>query len=267
MGQGIRTAIAQAVLRHIDIDIDRLEIIIGDTSRAAQHITVGSWGTAGAVPAAESAARQLRARLDALLDGRRIAGNAHAQLAAIRRPYLDVEVAATAPGQDRDEALAALRRGGYAVGGPEYPGFTTMSYIAHFVEVRVEARTRRIRVPRVVSIADCGRVISPRTARSQVYGGVVWGISATLREETEIDPRFGGYLNCDIADYVVAVNADIADITVDLIDKPDPLANESGLKGLGEVAMAGCSAAIANAVHHATGIRARHLPIRIEDLL
>lgn len=267
MGQGIRTAIAQAVLRHIDIDVDQLEIIIGDTSRAAQHITVGSWGTAGAVPAAESAARQLRARLDALLDGRRIAGNAHGQLAAIRRPYLDVEVAATAPGQNRDEALAALRRGGYAVGGPEYPGFTTMSYIAHFVEVRVEPQTRRIRVPRVVSIADCGRVISPRTARSQVYGGVVWGISATLREETEIDPRFGGYLNCDIADYVVAVNADIADITIDLIDKPDPLANESGVKGLGEVAMAGCSAAIANAVHHATGIRARHLPIRIEDLL
>lgn len=142
-----------------------------------------------------------------------------------------------------------------------------MSYVAHFVEVRVEPRTKRIRVPRVVSIADCGRVISPRTARSQIYGGAVWAISATLREETEIDQRYGGYLNCDIADYVMAVNADIADIDVGLIDKPDPLANETGLKGLGEVVLAGGSAAIANAVHHATGVRVRHLPIRIEDLL
>ncbi len=267
MGQGIRTTIVQAVLKHVDIDAERLEIAIGDTSRAPQHITVGSWGTAGAVPAAEAAARQMQARLIELLDGREIAGNAHRQLAAVRRPYLDVEVAQTAPGQDREEALSALRGGGYAVGGPEYPGFTAMSYIAHFVEVRIEPRTRRIRVPRVVSIADCGRVISPRTARSQIYGGVVWAISATLREETEIDPRFGGYLNCDIADYVVAVNADIADIQVGLIDEPDPIANESGLKGLGEVVMAGGSAAIANAIHHATGVRIRHLPIRIEDLL
>jgi xanthine dehydrogenase YagR molybdenum-binding subunit len=267
MGQGIRTAIAQAVLKHVDIDPERLEIAIGDTSRAPQHITVGSWGTAGAVPAAEAAARRMQARLIELLDGREVAGNAHRQLGAVRRPYLDVEVAQTAPGQDREEALGALRSGGYAVGGPEYPGFTAMSYIAHFVEVRIEPRTRRIRVPRVVSIADCGRVISPRTARSQIYGGVVWAISATLREETEIDPRFGGYLNCDIADYVVAVNADIADIDVGLIDEPDPMANETGLKGLGEVVMAGGSAAIANAIHHATGIRVRHLPIRIENLL
>lgn len=267
MGQGIRTAIAQALLKHVDIDAGRLEIAIGDTSSAPQHITVGSWGTAGAVPAAEAAARRMQTRLIELLDGRDIAGNAHRKLAAVRRPYLEVEVAQTAPGQNREEALSALRRGGYAVGGPEYPSFTAMSYIAHFVEVRIEPRTRRIRVPRVVSIADCGRVISPRTARSQIYGGVVWAISATLREETEIDPRFGGYLNCDIADYVVAVNADIADIEVGLIDEPDPMANEAGLKGLGEVVMAGGSAAIANAIHHATGVRVRHLPIRIEDLL
>ncbi|WP_246727141.1 molybdopterin cofactor-binding domain-containing protein [Rhizobium leguminosarum] len=84
-----------------------------------------------------------------------------------------------------------------------------MSYIAHFVEVRIEPRTRRIRMPRVVSIADCGRVISPRTAGSQIRGGVVWAFSAALREAIEIDPRFGVYLNNDLADYVVAVNADI----------------------------------------------------------
>jgi xanthine dehydrogenase YagR molybdenum-binding subunit len=267
MGQGIRTAIAQAILKHIDIDPNRLEIAIGDTRAAPQHITVGSWGTAGAVPAAEAAAIRLRERLSELLDGRIVEGNEHRRLAAVKRPFIEVEIVETAPGQDRDEAVGALRSGGYAVGGPEYPGFTAMSYIAHFVEVRIERHTRRIRVPRVVSIADCGRVVSPTTARSQIYGGVIWAISATLREETEIDPRYGGYLNCDLADYVVAVNADIGDIDVGLIDRPDPLANRSGVKGLGEVVLAGGSAAIANAIHHATGTRLRHLPIRIEDLL
>lgn len=128
-------------------------------------------------------------------------------------------------------------------------------------------RTRRIRVPRVVSVADCGRVVSPRTTESQVRGGVVWGISAALREETEVDPRYGGWLNNDLADYVVAVNADIGDIEVGLIDRPDPLINALGAKGLGEVAMVGVAGAVANAVFHATGVRVRKMPMRIEDLL
>ena len=267
MGQGIRTAIAQAVLQEIDVDPARLEIVIGETGAAPQHITVGSWGSAGAVPGVAAAARRMRDRVADLLGAREVEGDAHRQLARVRRPFLEVEVLQTAPGQDEGEARAALRNGGYAVGGPEYPGFTAMSYIAHFVEVRVEPGTGRVRVPRVVSIADCGRVVSPRTARSQIYGGVVWAIGATLREGTEIDPRHGGYLNCDLADYVVPVNADIGEIEVGLVDEPDPLANETGLKGLGEVAMAGGSAAIANAIHHATGRRIRRMPIRIEDLL
>jgi len=79
-----------------------------------------------------------------------------------------------------------------SIAGPNYPDFVTYSYIAHFVEVRVEPTTQRVRVPRVVSVADCGRVISPRTAESQVRGGVVWGIGAAFRERSEVDPRFGG---------------------------------------------------------------------------
>jgi xanthine dehydrogenase YagR molybdenum-binding subunit len=106
--------------------------------------------------------------------------------------------------------------------GPAFSEFVSFSYIAHFVEVRIEPVTRRIRVPRVVSIVDCARVVSPRTATSQVHGGVVWGIGAALREGSEVDPRFGGFLNADIAEYVVPVNADIGAIGVDFIDKPDP---------------------------------------------
>jgi xanthine dehydrogenase YagR molybdenum-binding subunit len=131
----------------------------------------------------------------------------------------------------------------------------------------VEPTTRRIRVPHVVSVADCGRVISPRTAAIQVRGGVVWGTDAALREASEVDPRYGGFLNADLADYVLPVNADIGAIEVEFIDCPDPLVNAMGIKGLGEVAMVGVAAAIANAVHHATGIRLRNLPIRIEHLM
>jgi xanthine dehydrogenase YagR molybdenum-binding subunit len=209
---------------------------------------------------------RLREAVAELLDGRRIAGTLHQQIAAVRRPSLEVEVSQLGPGQDAS-VLARMRAGGYAVTGPAYPDFTTMSYIAHFVEVLVEPGTRRVRVPRVVSIADCGRVISPRTAASQVRGGVVWGISHALREATESDPRYGGFLNNDLAEYVIAVNADIGEIDVGFVDEPDPLFNGLGLKSLGEVAMVGASAAVANAAFHATGRRIRALPIRIEHLL
>jgi xanthine dehydrogenase YagR molybdenum-binding subunit len=268
MGQGIRTAIAQALLAGLRIDPSRLTIHIGDTRAAPQHSTAGSWGTASSVPVAALAAERMTAALDELLAGRKITGNMHQQLARVRRPYIEVEVSMTAPGQGA-EHLGRLRSGTGAVagGGGRYPGFTALSYSAHFVEVRIEPHTRRIRVPRVVSVADCGRVVSPRTGRSQVQGGVVWALSAALRETSEVDPRYGGWLNADIAEYHVAVNADIGEIDVSFIDEPDFDINRAGVKGLGEVAMIGAAAALANAVFHASGRRLRMLPIRIEHLL
>ena len=188
-----------------------------------------------------------------------------AAMAAAGADVVTVEATYTAPGAP-DGALDSLRQGLPAAGGPVYPGFTAFSWVAHFVEVRIEPTTRRVRVPRVVSVADCGRVISPTTAASQVRGAVVWGIGATLREHSEVDPRYGGFLNDDLAEYVIPVNADIGDIDVELVDVPDPL-NEPGVKGLGEVSMVGVAPAIANAVFHATGRRFRRLPIVLEDLL
>lgn len=265
-GQGIRTAIAAALLRELAIDPEQLEIVIGDTAAAPQHLTAGSWGTFSVVPTALAAAAKMKSAVAELLAGRDVPGNLHQQLAAVRRPYLQIEVSQLGPGQDQN-AFEALRRGGVAINGPAYPDFTSMSYIAHFVEVRVEPGTRRVRVPRVVSVADCGRVVSPRTAESQVLGGVVWAIGHAVREATETDPRFGGYLNADLAEYVLPVNADIGEIDVSFVDRPDPLANAAGVKGVGEVAMVGAAAAVANAVFHATGKRVRKLPIRVEDLL
>jgi xanthine dehydrogenase YagR molybdenum-binding subunit len=266
MGQGIRSALAATVARKLGIAPERVSAELGDTRVAPQHLTAGSWGTASAIPAADDAADAMLKALSEF-NSKGPAGRSPAEiLKAAGRRSLEVEIRRKGPGQP-DAIFERLASGLVSVSGPVYPDFVTFSYVAHFVEVRVEPNTRRIRVPRVVSVVDCGRVMSPRTAASQVRGGVVWGIGATLREASEVDPRYGGILNADLAEYIVPVNADIGSIEVEFIDKPDPKLNPAGVKSLGEVSMVGVGAAIANAVYHATGRRVRDLPIRIDHLL
>jgi xanthine dehydrogenase YagR molybdenum-binding subunit len=153
------------------------------------------------------------------------------------------------------------------VAGPEFADFVAFSFIAHFAEVRVEPRLRRASVSRIVSVVDCGRVVSRRTALSQMYGGLVWSVGAALMEESEVDPRFGGFLNANIAEYQVPVSGDIRRFEVDFIDEPDTRFNTVGARGVGEVCVVGGPAAITNAIFHATGRRVRELPVRIEKLL
>jgi xanthine dehydrogenase YagR molybdenum-binding subunit len=266
MGQGIRTALAAAVARKLGVPPANIVALIGETGAAPQHLTAGSWGTASAVPAACEAADKMLKALAKLAAGGS-AGRTPAQiLKAAGRTCLEVDVQKKAPGQP-DTVYGRIAAGHLSFAGPVYPEFVTFSYIAHFVEVLAAPTTGRVRIPRVVSVADCGRVVSPRTAASQVRGGVVWGIGATLREASEVDPRYGGFLNADLAEYVVAVNADVGSIEVEFIDKPDLRFNSAGVKGLGEVSMVGVAPAIANAIYHATGRRVRNLPIRIEHLL
>jgi xanthine dehydrogenase YagR molybdenum-binding subunit len=263
MGQGIRSAITFLVADDLGIPVDRVTVVVGDTQVAPQHLTAGSWGTSSALPAVQQALQELRKELGAAGVG---PVDLPAAVAAGGQQAVDVEAARLGHGQP-PEALETARAGNVALAGPEYPGFTAFSFIAHFVEVRVEATTRRVRVPRVVSVADCGRVASPVTAASQVRGGVVWGLGAALREVTEVDGRYGGFFSATFEDYPVSVNADIGEIDVDFIDRPDPLLNDVGVKGLGEVAMVGVAPAVLNAIHHATGRRFRHLPVTVADLL
>ncbi|SDT36555.1 xanthine dehydrogenase family protein molybdopterin-binding subunit [Actinoplanes derwentensis] len=250
MGQGLRSAVALLVAADLDIEVDRVNVRLGDTLDGAQHLTAGSWGTASALPAVHAALARLRTERDRQ-----------------DRDPADPPSVATAGNGLPEAMLDRARQGLLAAAGPVYPTFTAYSFIAHFVEVAVEPVTRRIRVPRVVSVADCGRVASPVTAAAQVRGGVVWGLGGALREHLETDPRHGGFLNATLEDYPVTVNADIGVIDVDFVNRPDPLLNPLGVKGLGEVAMVGVAAAVANAVFHATGRRLRRLPIRLTDLL
>ncbi|WP_438015393.1 xanthine dehydrogenase family protein molybdopterin-binding subunit [Sorangium sp. So ce315] len=266
MGQGIRTAIAATVAAELGVPAGAVNVLVGNTGVVPQHLTAGSWGAATALPAVRQAALNMAQALERLA-GDGPAGRTFPQiLRDARRSHVDVEARHRAPGQP--EAIFDRVAQGLPSGvGPAYPEFISMSHCAQFVEVHIEPRTRRIRVPRVVSVVDCGRVISPRTARSQVIGGVVWGISAALREVSEVDTRYGGFLNADLAEYVIAVNADIGSIEAEFIDEPDPVLNSLGVKGLGEVVLVGVAPAIVNAIHHATGRRVRHLPVRIEDVL
>ena len=137
----------------------------------------------------------------------------------------------------------------------------------HFVEVAVHATTGVVRVTRVVSAVDAGTVINQKTARSQVYGSVAWGIGIALMEEGVVDHRYGRYINNDLANYHVPVNADIPPIDVIFMDKPYTILDPMGAKGLGEVGLIGFTAAIANAVYHATGKRVRELPITADKLM
>jgi xanthine dehydrogenase YagR molybdenum-binding subunit len=138
---------------------------------------------------------------------------------------------------------------------------------AEFVEVRIHARTREIRVPRIAGAFAAGHIVNPKTAHSQLMGGLIWGVSSALHEATEMDLQAARYINDNFADYLVPVNADIEEVAVILVPERDNQVNPLGIKGLGELGNVGTNAAVANAVYHATGRRIRELPIRLEKLL
>src|SRR6185503_18647848 len=151
-------------------------------------------------------------------------------------------------------------------GNPQ-PKFSTHSFGCHFVEVTWRPEIARLRVNRVVTVIDAGRILNPLAGRNQIEGAVVMGIGMALFEHTVYDPQTGAPINSNLADYVMTVNADAPPIDVHFLDFPDKEINELGARGIGEIGLAGIAAAITAAVHHATGVRVRELPVKIEDLL
>jgi xanthine dehydrogenase YagR molybdenum-binding subunit len=138
---------------------------------------------------------------------------------------------------------------------------------AQFAEVRVDTITGEVRVERLLGVFAAGRILNPRTARSQFIGGMTMGVGMALLEESTMDPEYGDYLNHDLAQYHVPVQADVRDIEAHWLDEDDPHLNPMGSKGVGEIGIVGTAAAVANAVHHATGVRFRDLPLRPDRVL
>lgn len=166
----------------------------------------------------------------------------------------------------KQHQLPALELTQKAEESPAMKAYSGKSFCANFVEVQVHPLTHAVRVSRVVSVVDAGRVLNAKTARSQVLGSVVWGIGMALMEDARLDHRYGRILNHDLAEYHIPVNADVPDIEVEFINQPDGLLDPMGAKGLGEIGLVGFTAAVANAVYHATGQRVRELPITPDKL-
>ena len=151
--------------------------------------------------------------------------------------------------------------------GAETKQFAMHAFGAVFVEVRVDAELGRIRVPRVTGVYGVGARLNAKTAHSQLLGGIVWGVSMALFEESLLDVRNGRFANASLAEYHVPVNADIGSIDIAFVDEVDREVNPLGIKGIGEIGITGVPGAIANAVYNATGVRVRDLPITLDKVL
>ena len=165
-------------------------------------------------------------------------------------------------------SMVAMTQGKPAMlSGASCKDVTAYAFGAHFVEVGVHRRTREVRVRHVVSAFAAGTIINSMTAHSQFMGGAIWGLSSALHEETEMDRQAARYVNTNLADYLIPINADVPDIEIIIVPEKDDRVNRLGIKGIGEIGIVGMNAAVANAMFNATGKRIRDLPIRPQKLL
>jgi len=266
LGTGAYTVIAQMAARELGLPFEAVEVELGDSDLPPAPVAGGSNTTASACSAVMKVCAAIRAKLDmpAPVTGQNFdlkAAFEHANLGSIE------EYAEFLPEGTKPEAISNLYAGKPTLGGGSHGKKLMYALGAEFVEVRVHARTREIRVPRILGAFAAGHIMNPRTARSQLMGGMIWGISSALHEATDIDRRNARYVNDNLADYLVPVNADVQELEVILVSEEDREVNPAGIKGIGELGNVGTAAAVANAVYHATGIRIRELPIRLEKLL
>ena len=145
--------------------------------------------------------------------------------------------------------------------------YSVHSFNANFAEVWVNEQTGMVRVPRFVAVTAAGNILNPKTSRSQIIGGVIWGIGMALTEESILEPRYGNFITRSFADYHIPANLDVGDIETIFVDEEDKIVNKMGVKGIGEVGIVGVAGAVANAVFNATGKRVRELPITPDKLL
>ncbi len=277
LGTGTYTMLAQMTADVIGLPLDRISVALGDTVLPPGPVSGGSMATGSLVPATLQAARNaVKKLLGAVrecaespfpgVDPKTLSltgGLVHkpGQVPGSGVPFQEILARAhlnhvSGSGQsgssDRDKDAGKL---------------SMQSFGAHFVEVAWQPEIARLRVNRIVTVIDGGKIINPRTGRNQIEGAIMMGVGMALFEETHYDTRNGAPINSNLADYVMTTHADAPDVDVLFLDYPDTALNELGARGIGEIGLAGVAAAITDAVHHATGVRVRELPVQIQDLL
>jgi len=252
IGTGTETIIAGLVADKLAIPIENVSVELGSSDFPPAGLSAGSIHAASVSNVVAKACDEALGRMAKSNDDPFAAGAIEVYVENVPEGTAPDSVKRLYAGQPSFVADDKHRR--YAFG-------------AQFAEVRVHSMTREIRVPRILGAFAAGTIMNPVTARSQLMGGMIWGVSAALHESTEIDHRTARYTNTNFADYLIAVNADIESAEVILVPEEDHIVNPLGVKGVGELGIVGMNAAIANAVFHATAKRVRELPIRIESLL
>lgn len=272
IGPGTGTALTMIAHNVLGVPINQIKVEYGDTSLPKAPTQGGSAIVSAVGSAVYDACTKIKKQLIELAtrEGGSLAGRQADEL-IMTDGMLSVEKEPNRKTAMRDlmrtNNLTVIDKSADSKGGPEQAKYSMYSFSVHFVQVRVNPLTGVVRVSKAVSVADSGRIVSPKTAASQMIGGVAGGIGMALTEEAIIDHRFGRFVNNNLADYHVAVHADVPAIETIMIDKPDPIINPMGAKGMGEIALIGFAGAVANAVFNATGQRVRDLPITPDKLL
>ncbi|MEP7185137.1 MAG: xanthine dehydrogenase family protein molybdopterin-binding subunit [Rhodanobacter sp.] len=275
IGTGTYTVIAQMAAELTGVDISKVNVVIGDSSLPPGPWSGGSMATGSIVPALSEAAQEAIKHLlkTASAEDSDFAGTSVDDL-EYSGGRVHRKGATSGDGKGFADVLTSARvnhvegKGkSEATYGDKNKKFSSHSFGAHFVEVTWQPEIARLRVNRVITVIDAGRIINPLTGRNQIEGAVVMGVGMALFEETSYDHRNGKALNSNLADYVMATHADSPQLEVVFLDYPDLHLNAMGARGIGEIGLAGIAAAITSAVHHATGVRVRDLPVKIEDLL
>ncbi|MBE7185473.1 MAG: xanthine dehydrogenase family protein molybdopterin-binding subunit [Methylobacterium mesophilicum] len=274
IGTGTYTILTQIGADALGLDMEQVTAKLADTTLPASPVEGGSWTAASAGTAVQMACEALKKAL--LEQAQKMEGSplasakyedvtfANGRIFVNEDPGRSVtlEAVVRASGEGQIEAQATAKPDPAVLA--QYAGYT---HSAAFVEVRVDEQLGLVRIPRIVNAVAAGRIINPKTARSQVIGGVVWGIGMALHEETLTDHNLGRFMNRNLAEYHVPANADIHDIDVIFVPEEDDKVSPIGVKGLGEIGIVATAAAVANAIYHATGKRIRELPITIDKVL
>lgn len=273
IGTGTYTVMTQVAADALGFPPERIHFALGDSTLPHAPVSGGSQSAASVSPAVQAAARAARDKLIALA----IADPASPVHGAASNDVTvaDGWVVSMRDTSRRDPAAAIIARAGgkpIEAQASEKPGQERQQYAFHsfgavFAEVHVDAELGTLRVARIVGAYDVGQVLNEKTARSQLMGGMVWGVGTALHENGLLDTRMGRFANGNLADYHVPVNADIGDLDVLFVGPPDLRFNPLGVRGIGEIGITGVPAAIANAVYHATGVRVRDLPITLDKVM